>query len=208
MTAEAVCSLERWNALCQRLNIAADGETYDALITAHAEKHRAYHTLDHIAACLRHLDDVSDQVTRPDEVEMALWFHDAVYEPFSGTNEEDSAKWASEWLQKRGTETAVVTRISDHILATKSHGRPESQDGCFMLDIDLSILGTKAEVYDRFETDIRREYKRVPGFIFRRKRKAILSGFLARESVYATTYFHGKLETQARLNLRRAIAAL
>ena len=191
-----------------RLGISADGGTYADLIAAHSEKHRAYHTLDHITACLIHLDTVRAQVEKPEEVEMALWFHDAVYDPFSATNEEDSAEWAADWLQDRGAAKPVIARIADHILDTKSHETPASKDGQYMLDIDLSILGTPPDIYDRFERDIRREYKRVPSFIFKKKRKAILEGFLERDPLYATPYFQEKLESQARANLERAIAQL
>lgn len=208
MIASDICTLKRWNTLCVRLGIAADGETYEELIKAHAQKHRAYHTLDHIAACLRHLDSVKDKVDSAEEIEMALWFHDAVYEPFSATNEEDSAEWAADWLQERGADKPVIARITDHILDTKSHDTPENLDGQFMLDIDLSILGTAPDIYDAFETHIRREYRRVPGFIFRKKRKAILEGFLARDQIYATEHFRKKLEDQARENLTRAISQL
>jgi len=177
VTALVICSSERWRSLCKKLGITPDGETYNALINAHAQPHRAYHTLDHIAACLRHLDVVRDQTDRPEEIEMALWFHDAIYEPFSATNEEDSAQWAADWLQDRGLDKSATTRIADHILDTKSHETPASLDGRFMLDIDLSILGTTVPIYDQFEIDVQREYKRVPRFIFRKKRKAILQGF-------------------------------
>lgn len=202
------CSLTRWNKLCLRLGLSADAATYQELLGAHAEKHRAYHTLDHIAACLRHLDSVEEKLENPEEVEMALWFHDAVYDPFSATNEEDSAEWAADWLQERGAHKTVIARITDHILDTKSHDIPENLDGQYMLDIDLSILGTPPSIYDEFESNIRREYKRVPRFIFRKKRKEILQGFLARDRLYTTDYFHEKLEGQARINLIRAISYL
>lgn len=208
MNALDTCTFDRWNALCLRLGMAADGKTYNELIAAHAQPHRAYHTLDHIAACLRHLDVVQHNLKNPEEVEMALWFHDAVYDPFSGTNEEDSAEWAADWLQDRRAAKPVFTRIADYILATKSHETPESVDGQYMLDIDLSILGTPPSVYDEFELNVRREYKRVPAFIFRKKRKAILEGFMARDMIYATAYFQEKLETQARVNLLRAVSQL
>jgi len=208
VNAQAVCSRDRWASLCENLGVEPDHETYDALIKAHAEPHRAYHTLDHIAACLRHLDDVREQAERADEIEMALWFHDAIYQPFSATNEEDSAEWAADWLQERGLDKIAFGRIADHILDTKSHKTPASLDGQLMLDIDLSILGTPLPIYDQFEVDVRREYRRVPRFIFRKKRKAILEGFLAREAIYGTAYFHDKLESQARVNLSRAISNL
>ena len=203
-----VCSFTRWQSLSQRLGLPGDRETYAALVESHAEKHRTYHTLDHISACLSHLDSVRDRTENPDEIEMALWFHDAVYDPFSGSNEEDSAAWATDWLQKCGANKPVIARIADHILATKSHDTPDLLDGQYMLDIDLSILGTARHIYDQFETNIRREYKRVPGFIFRRKRKAILQGFLSRKSIYTTAYFQERLEKQARSNLAQAISQL
>ena len=179
MNAQTICSAGRWNALCERLGIGPDIQTYDALIAAHAEPHRAYHTLDHIAACLQHLDNVRELAGKPDEIEMALWFHDAIYAPFSDRNEEDSAEWAADWLQDKGLDKTTITNIADHILDTKTH-KPRTIDGRLMLDIDLSILGTREAVYDEFEKHIRREYRRVPGLIFRKKRKTILQGFLAR----------------------------
>lgn len=208
MTSQTICSLDRWALLCGRLQIEADEETYGALVSAHAQPHRAYHTLDHVAACLRHLDTVRVQTDRADEIEMALWFHDAIYAPFSATNEDDSAEWAAGWLQDKGLNRAAIDRIAKHILDTKSHETPASLDGRFMLDIDLSILGTPVQIYDQFEKDVRREYRRVPRFIFRKKRKTILKGFLERNRIYGTDHFYEKLEGQARVNLARAIARL
>jgi len=208
MIAEEICSLDRWNGLCSRLGLSNDTNTYFELIEAHAQKHRAYHTLDHIAACLKHLDHVKDQVDRADDIELSLWFHDAIYQPFSATNEEDSADWAVNWLSNHGAQPDLMDRVKVHILATKTHDRPERLDGRYMLDIDLSILGTSPHVYDQFEIDIRREYKRVPKFIFRKKRKAILHGFLSRDYIYATEYFRERFEQQAHINLECAIARL
>ena len=208
MKALDICSLSRWEALCGNLSITTDADIFDALVKAHAQRHRAYHTLDHIAACLRHLDVVKSKTNYPHEVEMALWFHDAVYQPFSNTNEEDSAQWAVDWLTKRGAESAEIKRIESHILATKSHGAARNLDQRYMLDIDLSILGASPKVYDEFESNIRREYKRVPKLIFRRKRKAILEGFLTRPNIYITDYFQNRLEQQARVNIANAISNL
>jgi len=208
MIKNAVCSELRWNTLCERFNIKTDQKTYEALIKAHAEPHRAYHTLDHIEACLTHLDRVRSETTAPEEIEMALWFHDAVYQPFSSTNEEDSASWCAQWLQSSSVEQSIIDRIRQYILDTKSHDTPLTQDGCYMLDIDLSILGTPQSVYDQFEQDVRREYRRVPSFIFCKKRKAILLNFLNRDKIYKTAYFQDTFETQARSNLKRAISNL
>ena len=77
-----------------------------------------------------------------------------------------------------------------------------------MLDIDLSILGAQKQIYDQFEKNVRKEYKRIPSFTFRKKRKEILKSFMERPRLYHTAYFFDLLETQAKSNLTLAIASL
>lgn len=183
--------------------------TYHALIKAYGEKHRAYHTWDHIAASLKHLDAVHNQADHPHEIELALWFHDAIYKPFSSSNEKDSAIWAQEFFELNGYEDdTAISRIFDLIMVTEHTGQAITKDAKLMIDIDLSILGAPAHIYDQFEKDVRFEYKRVPTFIFKKKRREILKEFLDRDPIYQNTYFRDKLETQARVNLAGAIEAL
>lgn len=111
-------------------------------------------------------------------------------------------------MSERGAKADIIDRVRHYILATKTHDRPDQIDGRYMLDIDLSILGTSPDIYDQFEVNVRAEYKRVPRFIFRKKRKAILSNFLARDHIYATECFRKEFESQARINLTRAISKL
>ena len=61
-------------------------------------------------------------------------------------------------------------RVADLILATKHAAVPTDADARLVVDIDLSILGSAEERFDRYERDVRREYRWVPGFIYRRKR--------------------------------------
>ena len=202
------CSLERWNKLCRRLGLSADGAAYDALIKAHAEKQRAYHTLDHIAACFRHLDDVRDQLERPDEVEIALWFHDAIYKPLSRSNEEDSAKWAKDFLISANANVTLIKEVSDLVMATKHNCQRHSGDAAVLVDIDLSILGSSDQAYDQFEQNIRKEYRYVPNFIYSKKRAELLSGFLSHDSIYLNDRFRDKYEEQAKINIRRTVERL
>lgn len=201
-------TVERWKRLMEAFSFSENLDTYDKIITAYSEKHRAYHTLDHIDACLRHLDAVKDKLAHPHEVELALWFHDAIYKPFSGANEEDSADWVKAFLIENDASAGLIERIYELIILTKAHLPPDTEDAKYMLDIDLSILGTHPGVYQQFETDIRKEYKQVPSFIFRKKRREILQTFLKRPELYNTPYFYERLETQARHNLSSAIDRL
>lgn len=198
----------RWQALMSVFSLNDNQETFETLIKAYSEPHRAYHTLDHITACFKHLDKVCDDADRAHEVELALWFHDAIYQPFSTTNEEDSAAWARQFMGQNNIEFSVCNRVYNHIIITKEHVAPDNNDSRFMLDIDLSILGTQEDVYDQFEKDVRYEYRKVPRFLFRRKRKEILKRFLERKHIYQTEYFRTHFEAQARLNLKRVIAHL
>lgn len=201
-------SPERWAKLMQAFSLSAHLDVYEKLVIAYREKQRAYHTLVHIDACLRHLDTVTEQTDNPHEIEMALWFHDAVYNPFSSTNEQDSADWAEKFLKGNGIAGDSVERIYALIMITQNHSNTKEIDAGLMLDIDLSILGASPEIYDQFEKDVRKEYKRVPWFIFKKKRKEILQSFLANDRIYNHSYFFEMLEAQARENLSRAIASL
>ena len=199
---------EGWTKLMEAYGLPKNEETYQKLITAYSEKHRAYHTLEHIDSCFRHLDSVHSKTDRPHEVELALWFHDVIYAPFSKTNEEDSAELARSFLLHNKIDPEVIDRVYDLIILTKDHMAPDSRDGEIMLDVDLSILGSAKHVYEQFEKDVRKEYKRVPSFIFKKKRREILKSFRGRPRLYHTDYFFGRLETQAKINLEWAITTL
>ena len=75
-------------------------------------------------------------------------------------------------------------------------------------DIDLSILGADAELYDRYEGWIRQEYDFVPEEAFRKGRGAVLKGFLDQGVIYHTAELRERLEVLARDNLSRALGKL
>ncbi len=183
-------------------------DTYTQLKTAYNQSHRHYHTLKHIKACLTHLEHVKTSLENTNTIELALWFHDAVYKPFSTTNEQDSANWAVEFFKSNGASQEMCDRVQRLILLTASHKEAMDIEEQLMLDIDLSILGSSADVYEQYEKAIRQEYIKVPYFIYRKKRKQILSQFLNDEKIFKHEYFYERLETQARRNLSKALITL
>ncbi len=190
--------------------IGADGagvELFDALVARYSEPHRRYHTLQHLAECLRAFDAVHTLAQRPHEVAVALWFHDAIYDTRASDNEQRSADWAREALRAAGVAEDAGGRVHALILATRHDAAPRAGDESLLVDIDLSILGADATRFDEYEAQIRAEYAFVPGFLFRRKRREILQGFLDRPRIYGTAVFHDRLEAAARANLIKAIAA-
>lgn len=200
--------ISRWQHLMLVLGIGENMDTFQQLIAAYSEPHRHYHTGGHIDACLTHLDQVRQLANYCAEIEIALWFHDVIYKPRSTTNELDSANWCRNFLAVNHVDQRVIERVHKLIMATCHNAAPASADEQLLLDIDLAILGAPEEIYWQFENNVRKEYKWVPGFIFRAKRKEILDGFLQRERIYNSDYFFKTLEQQARINLQAAIARL
>lgn len=199
-----------WRELLERLGLSDLGATTLAKLTAaYARPDRHYHTLNHIADCLDQLEACALPAERADPMALALWFHDAIYNWRSKTNEVDSADWADAFLAGCDAAPELRTQVVDLIVATR-HFVPEPLvgDQILLVDIDLSILGRAPEVYDRYEEAIGQEYKWVPRVTYRRERRAVLRSFLARDAIYQTERFQQRYEAQARKNLQRAIDQL
>lgn len=200
---------ERWTSLWSRLGAQGTGLSIFAhLAAAYAEPTRSYHNAEHIRDCLAQLDLSREAARRPDEVEAAIWFHDAVYVPDGSNNEDRSARLAQTALLACGVALEVSRRVAELVLATRHLTIPRDGDAQLLCDIDLSILGREPAVFDEFERRIRQEYGWVPEPIYRASRSEVLAGFLKRRSIYQTDYFRSRYEAPARENLERALAQL
>jgi predicted metal-dependent HD superfamily phosphohydrolase len=197
---ERLTSLHRWLELWQRLGARPPAGLYEELIARYREPHRKYHTEQHLDECFAHFDSAPEH---PAAVELALWFHDAIYDARRQDNEQQSADWA-----RRIGPPEAADRVHALIMATRHDAVPSGRDAELLVDIDLSILGAAPERFDEYERQIRQEYSWVPAFVFRRKRGEILEGFLARPAIFNTERFFQKLETAARANLRRSLEQL
>ena len=199
----------RWIGLCNRLGAQGDGlSVLTVLEAAYAEPARAYHNADHIRDCLVQFDLCPQIATRPDEVEAAIWFHDAVYQPGASDNEDMSARLARTSLESAGASLEVAHRIAELVLATQHLSIPKDQDASLLCDVDLSILGRAPDAFDHFERRIRQEYAWVPEPAYRSGRTKILRGFLEWPSIFQTDFFRERYEASARANLARAVKDL
>lgn len=198
----------RWEGLWQGLGAAAPKQEFAALTSRYAEPHRHYHTSQHINECLARFDDARVLCEHACEVELALWFHDAIYEPRAKDNESQSAQWALRVMAESGIAGDAQARVRALIMATCHDALPDTPDAKVLVDIDLSILGADRARFDEYECQVRAEYGWVPDFMFQRTRRKILEGFLARTSIYSTPHFRNQLEKKARDNLARSLSAL
>ncbi len=195
-----------WRRCWSGLQAKGDGAAVrDALQAAYAEPQRKYHTLQHLAECLALFDQHRDLAVEPAEIEIALWFHDAIYAVRASDNEARSADWAEAELRKAGVAEARIARVRGHILATRHSALPEGSDQALLVDIDLSILGAPGPRFEEYELQVREEYRWVPGFLFQLKRKQILTQFLARDALFVTPALRAALEARARENLAASL---
>ena len=207
MAVSAALDAGRWGALMGRLDLPPSHDAFERLQALHAEPHRHYHTAAHVNALLRHLDAERGHAARPDRIELAIWFHDAVYKPTSKTNEADSAAMARDALAPH-LPPGDVDWVDRAIRLTADHGDTDDPDTALMLDLDLSVLGADAEVYDAYTRHVRREYRWVPGPLFRRGRRKVLAHFLAMPRIYKTERLAERWEKRARANMERELERL
>jgi predicted metal-dependent HD superfamily phosphohydrolase len=198
-----------WSRSWSGLSARGDGaDLMQRLVSAYQEPQRRYHTTEHLGECLVLLGQHLDLAQSPAEVEMAMWFHDAVYDVTASNNEARSAEWAYAALTEAGVLPVRAERVCQHIMATLHSALPEPGDQTLLVDVDLSILGAPRTRFDAYEEQVRAEYGWVPEPVFRQKRAEVLSGFLGRVAIYGTPELHALLESSARANLAWSIQRL
>jgi predicted metal-dependent HD superfamily phosphohydrolase len=204
--------LSSWLRCWRSLQASGDGGDGIALMQkltkAYAEPQRSYHTIQHLNECLALLEPHLELAEHPAEVEIALWFHDAVYDVEGKDNEARSAGWAQTQLIAAQVSPEAVERIKQLIMATCHAALPEGRDQQLLVDVDLAILGAPRARFIEYEGQVRKEYNWVPGWLFRRKRRGILKEFLARNPIYNTPQIRAQLEGRARENLEFSLGQL
>jgi len=181
---------------------------FELLVNAYTQPHRFYHNLDHIRTCLDIFEHIRSMASNPDAVEFSLCYHDVVYDVRGSQNEEQSALIAYNTCMEANLTDSMAQEIQNLILTTKHAGQPQTRDQEWIADIDLAILGSPADEFDRYEDNIRKEYAHVSDDAFCLGRAAILQAFLDKPTIYYTDYFIQKYQQPAAANLHRSIARL
>ena len=185
-------------------------KVYDEILhPAYTAPGRHYHNLDHIVACLDTVERLCPENTEAvpytmDTVNMALWFHDVVYDTQAINNEIKSSDKFYEcfkehitpedcWLIQDAIESTKDHRYSngDPVLAWKIHT---------VLDADLSILGADESQYMDYSKKIRQEYSFVLEEAYLVGRIKVLESFL-KKKMFQTNAF-AIYEAQAQSNIR------
>lgn len=172
---------------------------------------RAYHNIDHIEQGLKVIDDMKDEDRhrgKPfsekfwNEIELAFWFHDCC------PNELDSASSIMKKLGGIYVDAEGLRDVQKMIMATNHNRPPRDLQTAYLLDADLSILGSEREEFEEYERKIREEYKHVPDELFAAARIDILEKFYRRPWIFSTEYGRVRFDRRAKNNLSRSIEAL
>jgi predicted metal-dependent HD superfamily phosphohydrolase len=205
---------------------------FDRIYRQHNETGRHYHTTVHLKEMLDYLQllivGVGEEDTTTTTVyqwyRLAIFFHDAVYNPQSSQNERDSALLFEQFCGELDFPAATKNIVVTLIQATEKHQVIPSSGGDggddhdhasveeslqqVFLDLDMAVLGKQTDAYLAYAALIRLEYNFVPRDVYCEKRAAILGAFLQQPRIYLSNLFHHALEEQARRNLQTEIDIL
>ena len=199
---------KRWKDLMIRFQFDENTPALIELKNKYSQKQRAYHNLEHVIDCLTQLDNYEDFIADKDVVELAIWYHDIIYNPYGKENELKSAQEAAHFISKQNADKNLIEKVYQLILCTIHTNPPTNEAEALIMDIDISILGSPEPQYIAYCEKIRKEYKWIPGPIYRSKRKEIMNRFLQRKRLYFTDYYYDKLEEIARINIYQEVKRL
>ncbi|TDR38943.1 putative metal-dependent HD superfamily phosphohydrolase [Tahibacter aquaticus] len=180
----------------------------------YAQPPRAYHNFEHVQEVLAQFAAVAAGPgwQQPDEVVLALLYHDAIYEAGRKDNEARSAELAAaaiaRWLPAQAVD---AQRVQQLILLTASHGHLAGEsldaDAALFVDCDMAILAASAERFDAYDREIAQEYRgKLPQWMFRHYRRRFLRGLLDSAAIYVSPWFRERCEAAARANIARCLA--
>jgi predicted metal-dependent HD superfamily phosphohydrolase len=190
-----------WQPLAARLGL--EDEVFDRLSAMYSEPHRHYHTLAHVVEMLDCLEESSDLIADRDVMELAVWFHDAVYDSTAahGGNEGASAD-----LLSNTCSGAAVASAHAIILHSVHHGPSGNSDTQLFCDLDLYRLAGSYETFLKHGDDVRREYSWIDDDAWAVGCAKFMERLQERPAIYQTGYWRDRLETQARSNIARLLA--
>jgi len=195
---------ENFDNLCDRFGVshALARSTFADLLSRYSEPHRCYHDIAHIDRLLGWLDECG---CGGDAIELAIWFHDAVYDSAARDNEARSALLFRTMLG--GSLPAGLVEDVERLIRATDPARPRSNrpDEELLIDIDRAILGAGPDDYEEYCAGVRAEYSHVPDAAFAAGRSAVLREILRDAPLFRTAFFASR-EERARSNLERELA--
>ncbi|MBU6235343.1 MAG: hypothetical protein KGQ41_05825 [Alphaproteobacteria bacterium] len=204
--------------LCAHLAIT-DKATIEAewqeIVTAHSKPHRSYHNLRHLEEMLYLLHEFEVPASELPRLHAFILYHDFYYETepldLFAKNEARSAERCTEFLRKSGADGAFIESVANLINATKTHKLDAAADlyGALGIDIDMAILASRAERYDEYAADVRREFGAYADDVFYPARlKQFLEPTEKSGRIFLTPHMHEEFNAIALGNIAREKEAI
>ena len=201
--------LERFISLWARFGADGDwaGALYQDVYTLYATPGRHYHTPAHIAHCLQRKDEIAHLLEDPNTVELAIWFHDVIYDMGASDNEARSAEFFVERTAGK-LSSCQAQRVVSHIHATIYPSQPTDPDAQFVVDIDLSSFSLPWPQFLRDSVNVRRESTTSDPYEYAEKQQSFLEMLCTAQPFFRTDFYLERYEQQAQDNIRRILALL
>ncbi|WP_285727687.1 DUF4031 domain-containing protein [Psychromicrobium xiongbiense] len=172
-----------------------------ALLERWSEPHRHYHSSVHLLAVLEALERLSPEPPRT--VQLAAWFHDAVYRGVANQDEEESALLVTELLDGARAVSRQEAAEVQRLVRLTAHHSPDAgdHDGALLSDADLSVLGAEPAGYARYLRAVRQDYAHLPDVDFAAGRAGIVRQLLDLDPLFHLPEARELWAAQARANL-------
>lgn len=186
----------------------------------YAQPHRHYHTWQHLVAMWQELEPYFHRTAHEQEMQLALVYHDAVYETSAlrySQNEEESAQLLLKHTEKKVVAGSSAALAASFVRATKHHcvdqewaraaAPSQVQAMQWFLDADMSILAKPHEQVQLYDEQISREWdaRSTPQkyAVFKNGRRRALMQMLEGPIFMSPEFAH--MEQQARENVQHLI---
>ena len=181
-------------------NFSSDEENFDTWYYKMEDGHKAFFRE------LAHKPN-SSQTEQPDAVELAIWFHDIIYNIPSIENELKSAELFLE-LTKGRINPDLGQSVYDMILITTHKTKPIRYDDKLLVDIDLSSFALPWEQFRQDSQHVREEFSNKTDQEFYSGHVKFLQSLLDKPRFFASEFFCTEFEVDARKNIEKLLKQL
>lgn len=201
----------RWNELVQQYcqDTSLTDRFFEEIEKKYTGRGRHYHNLQHIATLLQLCEQYNDRLTDKDVVELAVFYHDIIYNVLRKDNEPRSALLAIKRLYALGIPEDKTVQVKLFIEATQTHAITSTvvntHDLQLFLDFDMSILGAAWSDYLEYTKQVRREYRVYPDKLYIPGRSKFLEHCLQTQFIFQTPEFRDGYEAAARANMAKEL---
>lgn len=206
-------------ANCELLEWCEEG--WDVLKFGYTQPHRHYHNFGHIRKLLNTFEKYKSEFEDPLAVELAIWFHDVVYDPQSKFNEDASAELAFTLilklknieLAKKVKELIMFTKWSDGgsfytgtLYDLNKDFEYASNDFFLLRDIDWSGFGLPWDKFQKNGDTLRLEVPYLSDLEYAKKYLGFLNSLIeVHRPIYCSDIFNEKFEKKANENILKEI---